>query len=43
VPFGVRVRIAIGDPISRDADEDPLAILREARLQIGKNLDRWSS
>lgn len=43
VPFGVRVRIAIGDPISRHADEDTLAILREARLQIGKNLDRWSS
>ncbi len=43
VPFGVRVRISLGDPISRHADEDPLAVLREARLQIGKNLDRWSS
>lgn len=41
VPFGVRVRVHIGDPIARSAGEDPEALLRQAEEEIRATLGRW--
>ena len=41
VPFGTRIRVRIGDPISRHADEDPSAPLGAARVEIEKSLEGW--
>jgi 1-acyl-sn-glycerol-3-phosphate acyltransferase len=42
VPFGVRVRVAIGDPIARTS-HDAEALLRRAERQIRGTLERWRS
>jgi 1-acyl-sn-glycerol-3-phosphate acyltransferase len=41
VPWGVRVRVWIGDPIARRPGEEPRALLDEARTQIAATLGRW--
>jgi 1-acyl-sn-glycerol-3-phosphate acyltransferase len=41
VPFGTRVRVHVGSPIERRADEDPTALLERARTEIAQALDRW--
>ena len=41
IPFGTRVRVRIGAPIARSADEDRHGILLEARAQIEKALAGW--
>jgi 1-acyl-sn-glycerol-3-phosphate acyltransferase len=41
VPWGVRVRVWIGDPIPRRHDEDPRAVIEEARSRIAATLARW--
>jgi len=41
VPWGVRVRVWIGDPIARRPGEDPRALLDEAHAQIAATLARW--
>ena len=41
VPFGTRIRVRIGAPIERRRDEDPRALLLEARQQIEKTLAEW--
>jgi 1-acyl-sn-glycerol-3-phosphate acyltransferase len=41
VPFGTRIRLRIGDPIPRSADEDLPAILSECRREIIKTLEGW--
>jgi 1-acyl-sn-glycerol-3-phosphate acyltransferase len=41
VPFGTRVRVWIGAPIARRADEDGTAVIAEVRTRIGATLDRW--
>jgi len=41
IPFGTRVRVRIGAPIERRPDEDPRALLAEARGQIEKALVAW--
>ena len=43
VPFGVRVRVRIGAPIARQPDEDPRAVLEQARKWIHETLDAWRS
>jgi 1-acyl-sn-glycerol-3-phosphate acyltransferase len=41
LPWGVRVRVAIGDPIARRPDEDREALVRRVRDQIESTLTRW--
>ena len=41
VPFGVQVRVHIGEPIPRSADEDPGALLLDARECIEETLAGW--
>jgi 1-acyl-sn-glycerol-3-phosphate acyltransferase len=41
VPFGTKVRVFIGAPIERRADEDPVSLVAEAEAQIGAALRRW--
>lgn len=41
VPFGVRVRVAIGPPIDRHDGDDPTALLRQAETWIRAALDDW--
>ena len=43
VPFGTHIRVRIGDPIARDPEEDPKALLREARETIQATLEEWRS
>jgi len=42
VPFGVRVRVAIGDPIARKS-HDAEALVHRAERQIRATLERWRS
>jgi 1-acyl-sn-glycerol-3-phosphate acyltransferase len=41
IPFGTRVRVRIGAPIARRADEDRAALLERARDEIAGTLERW--
>jgi 1-acyl-sn-glycerol-3-phosphate acyltransferase len=41
VPWGVRVRVHIGEPIARRAGDDPDALLAHTREQIAATLARW--
>lgn len=41
VPFGTRVRVRVGAPIARHADEDAHGVLLEVREQIEKTLAAW--
>ena len=41
VPFGTRVRVRIGAPISRAPNEDRAALLARVREQIAGTLDEW--
>ncbi len=41
VPFGTRVRVRIGAPIARRADEDRHALLERARAEIERTLAGW--
>jgi 1-acyl-sn-glycerol-3-phosphate acyltransferase len=41
MPFGTRVRVLVGRPIERMANEDPGAVVREAEAEIREALDRW--
>jgi 1-acyl-sn-glycerol-3-phosphate acyltransferase len=41
VPWGVRVRVGIGEPIARRPDEDPDALLTRVRDDIAATLARW--
>jgi len=41
VPFGVKVRVAFGDPIARRADLAPSEILEKCHDAIADNLRRW--
>lgn len=43
VPSGTRIRVYIGEPVSRRPDEDRLALVQQARTEIEKTLDRWRS
>lgn len=40
VPFGVRMRVRIGDPIMRTADENHVAMVDTVRARIDADLDR---
>jgi 1-acyl-sn-glycerol-3-phosphate acyltransferase len=40
VPFGVRVRVRLGEPVERDRME-PAKLLEHARDEIARTLDRW--
>jgi len=41
VPFGVRVRVHVAEPIARRPDEDPAAVIAQARTEIAQVLDAW--
>jgi len=41
VPWGVRVRVHIGEPIPRRPDEDRAALIERARDEIASTLARW--
>jgi hypothetical protein len=41
VPFGVRVRVRVGEPIVRQPGEDHGAILAQTRAEIAKTLAEW--
>jgi 1-acyl-sn-glycerol-3-phosphate acyltransferase len=41
VPFGTRVRVRVGTPISRRPDEDPSALLTRVHTEIADTLARW--
>jgi 1-acyl-sn-glycerol-3-phosphate acyltransferase len=41
VPWGVRVRVWIGEPIPRRPEEDPTALIGRARDEIARTLARW--
>jgi len=41
MPFGTRLRVWIGDPIKRHPDEDPKALVEQARRGIEMTLERW--
>ena len=41
VPFGTRVRVHVGEPIARRADEDPSALLARVHAAIADALGRW--
>jgi 1-acyl-sn-glycerol-3-phosphate acyltransferase len=41
VPFGVRVRVSIAEPIRRNPAADEETLLRQVEAQIRETLDRW--
>ena len=41
--WAMRVRVHLGEPIPRRADEDPQALLSEVRLHMEKTLASWRS
>lgn len=41
VPFGIHLRMWIGDPIERHPDEDRAALLAEVEAKIGATLERF--
>lgn len=41
VPFGIQLKVWIGDPIKRRQGEDRTELIREVRSQIEKTLLRW--
>jgi 1-acyl-sn-glycerol-3-phosphate acyltransferase len=41
IPWGVRVRVWIGEPMARHPDEDHAELIERARAQIAATLDRW--
>jgi 1-acyl-sn-glycerol-3-phosphate acyltransferase len=41
VPFGVRVRVSIAEPIRRRPGDDDEGLLRQVEAQIRVTLDRW--
>ncbi|NRA03128.1 MAG: 1-acyl-sn-glycerol-3-phosphate acyltransferase [Myxococcales bacterium] len=41
LPFGTEIRVRIGDPIPRSADEDRMALLAQVREQISRTLEGW--
>jgi 1-acyl-sn-glycerol-3-phosphate acyltransferase len=41
VPWGVRVRVRIGEPIARARDENRAALIARVREEIGVTLGRW--
>jgi 1-acyl-sn-glycerol-3-phosphate acyltransferase len=41
VPWGVRVRVCIGEPIARRADEDRAALVERVRGEIARALAGW--
>jgi 1-acyl-sn-glycerol-3-phosphate acyltransferase len=41
VPYGTRIRVAIGDPIPRRSGDDPTELLESARAEIERTLLRW--
>jgi 1-acyl-sn-glycerol-3-phosphate acyltransferase len=41
IPFGTRVRVHVGEPIARRADEDPSAVLARVHANIADALGRW--
>lgn len=41
VPFGTRIRVSFGDPIERQAGEDPAELMERARAQIAGTLQGW--
>ena len=41
VPFGIRIRVRIGDPIERTPGEDLPAILKQIREELAKTLESW--
>ena len=43
VPWGVRVRVGIGEPIARGTGEDRAALIARVRDEIAARLERWRS
>ena len=43
VPWGIRVRVGIGEPIARATGEDRAALIARVRDDIAAMLDRWRS
>ena len=43
VPWGVRLRVGIGEPLARGAGEDRDALIGRVRDEIGAMLERWRS
>ena len=41
VPFGTRTRVRFGDPIERQAGEDPAELMEKARAEIAATLQDW--
>lgn len=41
IPWGIRVRVRLGEPIARRANEDPAALLERVREEIAATLARW--
>jgi len=41
VPFGTEIRISFGDPIERQAGEDPADLMERARVEIAATLRGW--
>jgi len=41
VPWGVRIRVGIGEPTARAGGEDRAALIARVRDEIGETLDRW--
>jgi 1-acyl-sn-glycerol-3-phosphate acyltransferase len=41
VPFGTHVRVAFGEPIPRDSNEDPEVVLEQCREWAVETLSRW--
>jgi 1-acyl-sn-glycerol-3-phosphate acyltransferase len=41
VPWGVRVRVALGEPIARRPDEDREAVIARVRAELDATLARW--
>jgi 1-acyl-sn-glycerol-3-phosphate acyltransferase len=41
VPFGTRVRVYLGAPITRRAGDDPSALLAQVHAEIARTLTRW--
>lgn len=41
VPFGTTIRVRFGDPIEREADEDPAELITRARREIASTLAKW--
>jgi 1-acyl-sn-glycerol-3-phosphate acyltransferase len=41
IPFGVRVRVRLGAPITRRPDERPEELLEQVRSEMTSTLARW--